>query len=103
MSQTDTTQLVCVAEFKAFLGKEQELIAALHSLMEPSHKEPGCLRYELNQSMNDSRRVTFVEKWKHRDAFDEHCATPYIKNFFDNIRPLLVEEFEVTLYREILP
>jgi quinol monooxygenase YgiN len=103
MGETGTTQLVCVAEFHAFQGKEQELVAALHILMGPTHKEEGCLRYELNQASNDPRCVTFIEKWKNQDAFDQHCATSYIKNFFDNLRPLLVEEFEVTLYREILP
>jgi len=27
----------------------------------------------------------------------------YIKNYFDNVRPGLVENFEVKLYEEILP
>ena len=103
MCRKDTTQLVCVAEFLAFEGKQQELMTALHFLMEPTHKEPGCLRYELNQGCDDSRRITFIEKWKDRDAFDQHCATAYIANFFDNVRPPLVEEFEVKLYCEILP
>jgi hypothetical protein len=28
---------------------------------------------------------------------------PYIANFFDNVRPGLVDRFEVKLYGEILP
>ena len=28
---------------------------------------------------------------------------PYITHFFDNVRPGLVENFEVKLYEEILP
>lgn len=102
MCRKDTIQLVCIAEFLAIEGKEQELLAVLHSLMQPTHKEPGCLRYELNQGSDNSRQITFVEKWKDRTAFDEHCATAYIKNFFDNVRPALVERFEVKLYSEVL-
>lgn len=102
MCRKDTTQLVCIAEFLAFEGKEQELLATLHSLMEPTHKEPGCLRYELNQGCDDLRRITFVEKWKDQAAFDQHCATSYIANFFNNVRPLLVERFEVKLSYEVL-
>lgn len=102
MCRKDTTQLVCIAEFLALEGKEQELISALHSLMEPTHKEAGCLRYELNQGCDDSRRITFVEKWKDRAAFDQHCSTAYIKNFFDHVRPQLVERFEVKLSYEVL-
>ena len=47
--------------------------------------------------------VTFIEKWKDKKVFDEHCAMPYIANFFDNVRPGLVDRFEVKLYEEILP
>jgi len=103
MCRKDTTQLVCIAEFLAFEGKEQELLAALHSLMERTHKEAGCLRYELNQGCDAPRRITFIEKWKDRAAFDQHCATSYIANFFDHVRPPLVEHFEVKLSWEVLP
>ena len=56
------SQVVCVAEFHAKPGKTDELIAALHALMEPTHEEPGCMRYELNQRADDPRWVTFIEK-----------------------------------------
>lgn len=103
MQSSEITELVCVAEFLALDGKAEELVSVLHSLIEPTHAEPGCLRYELNRRSDDSRWITFIEKWKDREAFDRHCAMPYIKQFFDDIRPLLVEQFEVKLYTEILP
>ena len=103
MIQKDTTQVVVVAEFRAKDGKTDELIEALHVLMKPTHQEPGCVRYELNQRADDPRWVTFIEKWKDRTVFDEHCATPYIAGFFNDVRPGLVETFEVKLYEEILP
>ena len=97
------TQVVCVAEFRALEGKMDALIDALHVLMRPTHKEPGCIRYELNQREDDPRWVTFIEKWKDQKTFDEHCAMPYIAEFFNEARPKLVETYEVKLYREILP
>jgi len=103
MVKKNTTQVVCVAEFLAMPGKTEDLIAALHGLMEPTHKEPGCVRYELNQRSDDDRWIAFIEKWKDREVFDRHCAMPYIKRFFDDVRPSLVETFEVKLYEEILP
>lgn len=103
MPNKETTRVVCVAEFYAKDGKTDDLISALHGLMNPTHKESGCLRYELNQRVDDPRWIAFVEKWTDKKAFDEHCATPYIKNYFDNVRPGLVENFEVKLYQEILP
>jgi quinol monooxygenase YgiN len=103
MPDKNTTQVVCVAEFFAKAGKTDELIAALHVLIEPTHAEPGCLRYELNQRDDDPTGITFIEKWKDRKVFDEHCATQYITHFFNDVRPGLVDRFEVKLYEEILP
>ncbi len=103
MHKKETIQVVCVAEFRALEGKTDDLIEALYSLMAPTHNEPGCMRYELNQRTDDAKWVTFIEKWKDRDTFDRHCAMPYIKDYFDNVRPQLVETFEVKLYEEILP
>lgn len=103
MHKKAITQVVCVAEFRAFEGKAEELINALYLLMGPTHKEPGCMRYELNQRSDDNRWITLIEKWTDRNSFDRHCAMPYIKDYFDNVRPRLVEIFEVKLYQEILP
>jgi quinol monooxygenase YgiN len=97
------TQVVCVAEFRALEGKTDALIEALHILMKPTHKEAGCIRYELNQREDDPRWIIFIEKWKDQKTFDEHCAMPYITRYFDEVRPKLVETYEVKLYREILP
>jgi hypothetical protein len=63
MPDIDTTQVVCVAEVHAIEGKTDELIAALHVLIKPTHAEGGCLRYELNQRTDEPRWVTFIEKW----------------------------------------
>jgi quinol monooxygenase YgiN len=103
VANKNTIQVVCVAEFCAQQGKTNALIEALHVLMKPTHAEPGCLRYELNQREDDSRWITFIEKWKDQQTFDKHCAMPYITHYFNDIRPGLVETFEVKLYREILP
>jgi quinol monooxygenase YgiN len=103
MANKNAIQVVCVAEFRALEGKTETLIATLHGLIKPTHQEPGCIRYELNQREDDPRWITFIEKWKDQKTFDEHCAMPYIAHFFNDQRPALVETFEVKLYREILP
>jgi quinol monooxygenase YgiN len=103
MPKKDTTQVVCVAEFHAIEGKTDALIEALHSLIKSTREEPGCIRYELNQREDDPRWITFIEKWKNKKVFDEHCAMPYISHYFNDVRPKLVESFEVKLYKEILP
>ncbi len=103
MPNKNTTQVVCVAEFRAFEGKTDALIRALHVLLSPTHEEPGCIRYELNQRIDDPRWVTYIEKWKDKEAFDKHCNAPRITHYFNVDRPELVETYEVKLYHEILP
>lgn len=97
------TEVVCIAQFMAKQGKEQELLQVMHALLEPTHKEKGCLRYELNQKNEDPRVIVFVEKFVSQEAFDSHCNTPYVRNFLDHVVPLLTESVEVTMCKEILP
>lgn len=96
-------EIVCVAQFSAKAGKEEELLRALHRLIEPTQKEDGYVRYELNQAIDNSSTITFIEKFKSQEAFDFHCNTPYIKNFFDHTAPDLMDSVVVTLYKEVLP
>jgi quinol monooxygenase YgiN len=96
-------EIVCVAQFIAKEGKEEELLQSLHSLIAPTHQEPGYIRYELNQAIENPRAITFIEKFRSQEDFDFHCNTPYIKGFFDQVAPPLMEGVTVTLYKEILP
>jgi quinol monooxygenase YgiN len=96
-------ELVCVAQFIAKAGSEDELLKELHSLIGPTTKEKGYIRYELNQGTDNPRQVAFVEKFASREAFDTHCGMPYIKKFFADVAPRLVESQVVTLYKEVLP
>ena len=95
-------EIVCIAQFTAKPGKEAEFINALHSLMAPTHKEKGCIRYELNQSIDNPRIITFIEKFSSKEDFDLHCNMPYIKAHFEK-SPQWVESQSITLHREILP
>ena len=96
-------EIVCVAQFTAKQGKQDKLLEALHVLIAPTRKEAGYIRYELNQAIENPRAITFIEKWRSQEDFDFHCNTPYIKGFFDNVAPPLIDGVTVTLYKEILP
>lgn len=96
-------EVVCVAQFITKKGKEDALLELLHSLIAPTRKEEGYIRYELNQAIENPRAITFVEKWRSQEDFDLHCNTPYVKEFFLNAGPPLIEKSEVVLFKEILP
>lgn len=97
------TQLVCIAEFKALPGEADLLLKNLHSLIKLTLQEGGCIRYELNQSIETPEDITFIEKWYDQETFEAHCAKDYIVNFFKNDNPDHCESFRVSLHKEILP
>lgn len=99
----DANEVVCVAQFTAKDGHEKELLHAMRGLIETTRAEPRCIRYELNVALENERVITFIEKFTSREAFDWHCNTPYIKTFFDQVAPPLMDAVTVTLYREITP
>lgn len=96
------TQLVCIARFIANEGEADQLIKNLHALLLPTHQEGGCIRYELNQSIDNPHVITFVEKFYDQKTFDEHCNQKYIVDFFNDGNPAHVKEFDVSLHKEIL-
>lgn len=98
----DTTQIVCVARFVAKEDKLDELLQELYALIEPTRKEEGCIRYELNQSVDDPKVMTFVEKFKDKAAIESHGNMPYIINLVDNIIPNLVASSSITFHNEII-
>ena len=103
MPKKATKEIVCVAQFTAKPGRENQLVRSLHKLIKDTHQEEGCIRYELNQQIDDPRVVTFIEKWADKKTFDKHCAMPYITDYFNHVAPKLVKAQSVTLHREILP
>ena len=95
-------QITVVAHFMAKPGKEAALLEVLRGLLEPTRNEAGCLRYELNQEIENPAAFTFAEKFTNREAFEAHVKTPYVKSFGERSGDL-VESRQVRLHRELLP
>ena len=64
--------LTIVAIATAAPGQEDVLRAAQEELVAETVKEPGCLRYELHQSREDSRILVFVETWASEAQWRAH-------------------------------
>lgn len=69
-----------VARITAQPDKVEELQALLHGLLDPTRKEPGCIRYQLLQNKADPTDFTFVEEWADDAALDAHLLTPHVQN-----------------------
>ena len=97
----NSTQVAIVATLVAKEGKRQALLDALYPLMQAVPREPGCIRYELNQSLECENTFVFVERYANQQAVDEHVADPEGQKTFELISAELVDSIDVKLLKPI--
>ncbi|HYU35328.1 MAG TPA: putative quinol monooxygenase [Thermoanaerobaculia bacterium] len=91
-----------IAIFVAAAGKEQELEGLLETLVEPTRREAGCLRYDLLRGTpGESGDFVFVEEWESVDTLDAHSQSPHLKSVQGKVGPLLGAPANVARYRQI--
>ena len=69
----------------------------LLSLVEPTHKEFGCIRYELLQK-REIPRITFVEEWESDEALASHAASDHLKAIGRKLQPVVADGPDVRTY-----
>lgn len=52
-----------------------------------AHGEPGCLRFDVVRSAEDSGKLAFYEVYRDRAAFDAHRARPYYQRWKETTAP----------------
>jgi len=70
-----------IAVITAKEGQEAALRAKQDVLVAGTLKEEGCLRYELNQSLDDPRILIFTELWATEAHWRAHMEGAAIKAF----------------------
>jgi len=81
--------LTVVAHMRAKAGKEEELRAALESLVEPTSQESGYVDYALHRSVEDPALFVFYENWESGEHLDAHLAAPHLVDFAGRLDELL--------------
>lgn len=65
----------------------------LAEAMHRSRAEPGCLRFDVYQSVVEPRRFTLVEHWADQAAVDAHrLAEAYTTIYKPQVMPLVARE-----------
>lgn len=70
--------IVVIATLVVRPGADAALRAAFAPARAETLKEPGCLAYELHQSLSAPETYVFVEKWETREALSLHARTPHL-------------------------
>lgn len=75
------SQLNIVATLKIKSENHAAFQTLFKKLVEASRKEAGCIRYELNQSLDDPNVYVVIETWASKQAIDLHNHTPHFIEF----------------------
>ncbi len=93
--------MVVVVGLKVKPGKEKEFEDAVRDMITKVASEGGTLAYVFHRSQNKPGEFLMYEKYKDKAAFDHHSVTPYFKEFFGKIGPLLAGAPNIEMYEEV--
>lgn len=96
------SEIVVVGSFTAQPGKEAEAVEAFQALVDPTHKEEGCILYALHQGTDDPRRLVFIERWESRELLDKHLGSEHVQNVLTRVEELFGDSADIVVY-EALP
>ena len=55
--------------------KQKELVQTLLSMIEPTGKEAGCLRYSVFSNIEDKNCFVLLEEWETREHLENHIRS----------------------------
>ena len=93
--------MVPVTKLKAKAGEEAKMEEALRGMVAKVAQEQGTLRYTLHRAQKDPSVFLFYEKYKDAAALKAHSSTPYFKELFGALKPLLDGAPEIEMYDEL--
>jgi quinol monooxygenase YgiN len=79
-----------LAFVRARTGRSEELGERLRRLVEPSRREPGCLRFDLHRADDDPDLWMVYETWRSARDRQQHYASAHLRGFLAEA-PFLVE------------
>lgn len=98
MAEKNVTVL---ATIKAKPGLEERVRDAVTALVPPTRKEPGCINYDLHQSIDDKSLFMLYENWVSKKALDEHLEMPYLRDFLGKADEILAEPVDIKLWEMV--
>jgi len=69
------------------------------TMVEPTLREPGCLRYELWQDLAEPTRFAMVELWESEAALAVHLAQESLHTAVAALRPMAAEAVSMQRFR----
>lgn len=94
-------EIFVVETIKAVPGKKDELKRALTKLVPTSRKTPGCLQYNLMESVDKNNEFLILMRWKKLEDLRNHETSEYIEKFVKEYDKILYEQVKVTEWYQL--
>jgi quinol monooxygenase YgiN len=76
-------------------------VPMLQQLSESSRKEPGNLRFEVQQQANRPNHFTVLELWADQRAYEGHIMAGHTRQFRDKLGAMLGALYDERLYKSV--
>ena len=94
-------ELFIFARFHAAEGRAEEVAAALHEVVPPTRREPGCLAIEAFRSTGDPRLFFIHSRWQDEAAFELHATLPHTVRFIARVETLIDHPLDIIRSRPL--
>ncbi|MCK5552115.1 MAG: antibiotic biosynthesis monooxygenase [Deltaproteobacteria bacterium] len=94
-------KVTVVARIKTKAGMEEKVKQELLSLQVPTRSEPGCINYDIHQSVDDKSLFLLYENWASKDDLDKHFEMTYLKAWREKAKDLVAAPTEVSFWEMI--
>ena len=82
-------------------GNVDEFVAlAVPTMIEPTQRVPGCIRYELWQDREEPERFAIIEEWESEEAHAADLASDWLQPVIAGLQPFSVAPFEMHRLRK---
>jgi quinol monooxygenase YgiN len=88
-----------IALLNARTDKTEELNSLLTSLLEPTRKVSGCIRFELLQNREAPTAFAIVSQWRSEQAVQDHLGTSHAQRAMSRLPELLAAALDLRFYR----
>ena len=93
--------MVVIAKIKAKSGKEAELERGFKEFLTKIESEEGCLVYEVHRDHKDPSIFITYEKYRDKEALNDHASTPHVLEFLPILLTLIEGEPVLEVYDEV--
>jgi quinol monooxygenase YgiN len=96
--------MAVISVVATFIPKENQakvVESILRGMVNPTRKEPGCLRYELYGATGPEPQFVLIEAYADQPALEAHRATEHYKNYRSKIADALKEPIKVAVLNTI--